>query len=179
MGSISLERPAAVLFDRDGTLVVDDPHLRDATRIQIIDGAREALARLRFAGILLGVVTNQPRIQSGELQLCELDAINCEIERQLGPIDEWAICPHSPDLGCLCRKPLPGLIFAAARRLRRPASACLVVGDIGSDMVAAARAGATSILVPTPVTRREEIDAARAVASTLDGAVDRILAMGC
>ena len=176
MGSLFRKRPAVVLFDRDGTLVHDDPTLRDAKSIRVIDGAASALARLRANGMRIGVVTNQPRIAMRQLALAELDAIHDEIERQLGAIDAWAICPHAPDLGCYCRKPQPGLILAAARRLHHAPHACVMVGDIASDTIAAARAGASSILVPTPVTLPTEVAAAHHVAATLGAAVDRILA---
>jgi D-glycero-D-manno-heptose 1,7-bisphosphate phosphatase len=52
----------------------------------------------------------------------------------------------------------------------------VVIGDIGADMAAAAAAGARSVLVPTPVTRREEVAAAPVVAPDLLTAVD--LALG-
>jgi phosphoglycolate phosphatase-like HAD superfamily hydrolase len=51
-----------------------------------------------------------------------------------------------------------------------------MIGDIGSDVAAAHAAGARAILIPTPVTRAEEIAVAPAVASHLDEAVDAILA---
>jgi phosphoglycolate phosphatase-like HAD superfamily hydrolase len=52
----------------------------------------------------------------------------------------------------------------------------VVIGDIGADVEAARAAGAQAILVPTPVTRAEEIAAAPEVAPDLAAAVDRILA---
>jgi phosphoglycolate phosphatase-like HAD superfamily hydrolase len=52
----------------------------------------------------------------------------------------------------------------------------VVVGDIGADVDAAQAAGARAILVPTPVTRAEEIAAAPAVAPDLAAAVECILA---
>jgi D-glycero-D-manno-heptose 1,7-bisphosphate phosphatase len=52
-------------------------------------------------------------------------------------------------------------VLAAARELRVAPSECVLVGDIGSDVQAALRAGARAVLVPTEVTRPEEIAAAR------------------
>ena len=176
MGSSLRKRPAVVLFDRDGTLVHDDPTLRDPKSVRLIDGAATALARLRAYGMRIGIVTNQPRIALRQLAFDELNAIHDEIERQLGAIDVWAVCPHALDLGCYCRKPQPGLILAAARRLHHAPHACVMVGDIASDTIAAERAGASSILVPTAVTLSAEIAAAHHVAATLGAAVDSILA---
>jgi histidinol phosphatase-like enzyme len=84
-------------------------------------------------------------------------------------------CTHARDAGCGCRKPQPGMIVAAARRLGVDPRALVVVGDIGSDVAAALGAGARAILVPTPVTLRAEVDAAPVVARDLREAVDLIL----
>jgi beta-phosphoglucomutase-like phosphatase (HAD superfamily) len=51
----------------------------------------------------------------------------------------------------------------------------VVIGDIGSDVDAAAAAGAAGVLIPTPETRAGEIAAAGCVAATLGDAVAHIL----
>jgi beta-phosphoglucomutase-like phosphatase (HAD superfamily) len=66
-------------------------------------------------------------------------------------------------------------VLQAARALGLRPEETVVVGDIGADVGAAAAAGARSILVPTPVTRREEVEAAPLVAPDLDAAVDLVL----
>jgi HAD superfamily hydrolase (TIGR01662 family) len=101
--------------------------------------------------------------------------VNARIDELLGPIGPKAVCPHGPDDGCACRKPRPGLVLQVAEELGVRADACAVIGDIGADMGAAEAAGARGILVPTTVTRREEIDAAPEVAATVDEAVERLL----
>jgi len=85
------------------------------------------------------------------------------------------VCPHGADDGCGCRKPRPGLVLEAAARLGVPPHRCAVVGDIGADVQAARSAGARALLVPTPVTRPEEVAAAPEVAADLDAAVTRLL----
>jgi len=72
-------------------------------------------------------------------------------------------------------KPHPEVFLTAAARLGVAPARCVVVGDIGADMEAARAAGARGILVPTPLTREEEVAAADAVAPDLAAAVDRIL----
>lgn len=176
--SRSCNIPLLVLFDRDGTLVADDPDLRRARCVRPIDGATSAVARLRANGIRTGIVTNQPRIGLGKLDVCELDAIHNEIDRQFGPFDVWAVCPHAPHIGCACRKPMPGLITSALRQVGCAPGDCVVVGDIGSDIDAAFGAGTRAILVPTAVTRRAEIVRAPVVAANLDAAVGIILRGG-
>jgi D-glycero-D-manno-heptose 1,7-bisphosphate phosphatase len=105
-------------------------------------------------------------------------AVNARVAEELGPFEVWEQCPHAPGDGCDCRKPAPGLIRRAARRLGVPVERCAVVGDIGSDVEAARRAGARAVLVPTPVTRAEEVAAAAEVAPDLAAAVDVLLGRG-
>ena len=165
----------AVLFDRDGTLVQDVPYNGEPARVRPMPGARAALDRLRSAGLAVAVVTNQSGVARGLLTAEQVDAVNHRIEELLGPFAAWAVCPHGPDDGCACRKPAPGLVAEAARRIGVGPQECALVGDIGADVEAAAAAGARPILVPTPVTRPEEVAAAPEVATDLLDAVDHLL----
>ncbi|MDX6722699.1 MAG: hypothetical protein QOD73_1103, partial [Solirubrobacteraceae bacterium] len=164
--------PAAVLLDRDGTLVVDVPYNGDPARVRPMPGARRALDRLRAAGVPLAVVSNQSGIARGLLTEREVAAVNRRVEELLGPIGPWLVCPHGPEDGCSCRKPAPGLVFEAAARLGVAPERCAVVGDIGADVEAARAAGARGVLVPTPRTLQEEVAAAPERAGDLEGAVD-------
>ncbi|MFC4058857.1 D-glycero-alpha-D-manno-heptose-1,7-bisphosphate 7-phosphatase [Planomonospora corallina] len=170
------ERPAAILFDRDGTLVNDVPYNRRPELVEPVPGAREVLDRLRGEGIPLGVVTNQSGVARGLITEGELAAVNARVEELLGPFDAWAVCRHDDADGCGCRKPAPGLILAAARALGVDPGDCVVIGDIGRDMDAARAAGARGILVPTAVTLPGEVAAAGEVAPDLAAAVE--LALG-
>jgi histidinol-phosphate phosphatase family protein len=170
-------RPAAVLFDRDGTLVVDVPYNGDPGRVEPVPGAAVALARLRAAGVPTAVVSNQSGIARGLLTEAQVRAVNARVEELLGPLGPWAWCPHGPEDGCGCRKPEPGLILRAAERLGVDPARCVVIGDIGADVEAARAAGARAILVPTAVTRAEEVAAAEEVAPDLPAAVARVLAV--
>jgi len=167
---------AAVLLDRDGTLVHDVPYNGDPQQVRPIAGAARALNRLRTAGLALGVITNQSGIARGLLTPDQVAAVNARVDALLGPFGSWQVCPHGTAEGCRCRKPAPGMVEAAAAELGVAAAACVVIGDIGSDMRAAAAAGARSVLVPTPVTRREEVAAALVTAPSLGAAVDLVLA---
>lgn len=166
---------AGVLFDRDGTLVEDVPYNGDPEAVAPVPGARAALDRLRAAAVPVGVVSNQSGIARRLLTAGQVRRVNDRVEQLLGPFDLWEICPHGPADGCWCRKPRPGMVFAAARRLGVAPTALAVVGDIGADIDAAGAAGAQSVLVPTPVTRPEEVAAAPVVAPHLTTAVDLLL----
>ncbi len=167
--------PAAVLFDRDGTLVEDVPYNADPQGVVVMPGAARAITRLRDAGVALAQISNQSGIGRGLLTRAEVDAVNRRVDELLGPLGPWFVCPHAPQDGCVCRKPAPGLVLAAAAALGVDPSRCVVIGDIGADVDAARAAGARSILVPTPVTLAAEVEAAPVVAATIDEAVDMLV----
>jgi histidinol-phosphate phosphatase family protein len=167
--------PGAVLLDRDGTLVVDIPYNGDPARVEPVPGVREAVERLRAAGIPLAVVSNQSGVARGLVTMEQVEAVNRRVEELLGPLGPWVVCPHAPDDGCDCRKPKAGLVLRAAEALGVDPARCALVGDIGSDVDAARAAGARPVLVPTPRTRREEVEAAPEVAPDLGAAVDLLL----
>jgi D-glycero-D-manno-heptose 1,7-bisphosphate phosphatase len=165
----------AVLFDRDGTLIVDVPYNGDPGTVRPMPGARRALDLLRRQGIAVGVVTNQSGVARGMLTLDEVRAVNEKVEKLLGPFDTWQVCPHGPYDGCPCRKPEPGLVMSASAELGVPTDRITLIGDIGSDVAAGLAANARAILVPTAKTRREEIDDAPEVSSDLLAAVGKAL----
>ncbi len=171
----AVHRFEAVLFDRDGTLVEDVPYNADPRLVCPVPGAREALDRLRAAGLKLGVITNQSAIGRGLATAEQVEAVNRRVEELLGTFDTWQVCPHDAYDGCACRKPAPGMVLEAAAALGVATPECVVVGDIGADLAAAAAAGACGVLVPAPMTRVGEVAAAAVVAADLAGAVDWIL----
>ncbi|HSP38478.1 MAG TPA: HAD-IIIA family hydrolase [Frankiaceae bacterium] len=167
-----------MLFDRDGTLCIDVPYNGDPNRVVPAPAAVPALARLRAAGVPTAVISNQSGIARGWHTPAQVDAVNDRLAELLGPLGPLLYCPHGPDDGCRCRKPSPGLVLDAAAALDVRPQDCVVIGDIAADLGAAAAAGARAILVPTEMTRDEEIDAARrdaAVAPDLLSAVELVL----
>jgi HAD superfamily hydrolase (TIGR01662 family) len=165
----------AVLCDRDGTLIVDVPYNGDPTRVEPLPTVSEGLDRLREAAVRLAVVSNQSGVARGDLTEDQVEQVNAEVDRLLGPFDAMVWCPHGPEDGCGCRKPAPGLLARAADLLGVPPERCGVIGDIGTDVEAATRAGAAGVLVPTPATRPDEIARAPVVAATFAEAVDLLL----
>ena len=168
-------RPHAVLVDRDGTLIENVPYNGDPSAVVLRPGVRAALDRLRATGIPVAVMTNQSGIALGRLTEDQVVGVNHRVEELAGPLAGWFVCSHAPSEACVCRKPNPGLVFAAARHIGVRTARCAVIGDIEADILAAARAGARGVLVPTPATRPEEVDRAEEVAGTFDQAVARLL----
>ncbi|GGM36662.1 hypothetical protein GCM10012275_04840 [Longimycelium tulufanense] len=152
-------------------MVRDVPYNADPGQVRPMPSARAALAILRREGVCTGVLTNQSGVGRGLVSEAQLRAVNARVEELLGPFDVWAVCRHVPQEGCVCRKPAPGLVFAAATRLAVNPWDVVVIGDVGSDVAAARAAGARAVLVPTPLTRPEEVDEAPLVAPDLLTAV--------
>ncbi|WP_336646100.1 D-glycero-alpha-D-manno-heptose-1,7-bisphosphate 7-phosphatase [Microbacterium sp. USHLN186] len=171
----SSPRLRAILFDRDDTLIEDVPYNGDPDRVRPMPHAREALQRARRAGLRTGVLSNQSGIARGILTVVQVEAVNAQVERMLGPFDVWRYCPHGPDDGCRCRKPQPGMIRSAAGELGLCPAEVAMIGDIGADVEAAAAAGARGVLVPTSRTRPDEVQAAAVVVPDLVAAVALLL----
>ena len=143
---------AAVFLDRDGVLVetaVHDGIPRPATsldELEILPGVQRACERLREAGFVLVVVTNQPDVARGTLSAEVVDEIHRELRQSL-PLDDVAVCLHDDADGCDCRKPQPGMLLAAARRWDIDLPGSFLVGDRWRDVEAARRAGCRAIFV--------------------------------
>jgi HAD superfamily hydrolase (TIGR01662 family) len=170
-------RPA-VLFDRDDTLIDDVPYNGEPSTVVLRTGANAAVDRLRRAGFLLGMVSNQSGVARGLIATDDVDRVNRRVEELIGPLDVVVVCPHGQIDGCPCRKPAPGMVLVAAAVLGVTPDRCVVVGDIGADVEAATAAGARAILIPTLRTRPEECREAARVAEVvpdLASAVDRIM----
>lgn len=162
---------AAILFDRDGTLIVDVPYNDDPRRVTPMPTALDAVRRARSAGCRTGVITNQSGVARGLISAAALESIHDRVRELFGGFDVWRVCTHAPDDGCTCRKPEPGMVLSAAEELGVDPSRVVVIGDIAADIDAASAAGATGILVPTPRTLPDEVERAPHVAATLDDAV--------
>lgn len=155
---MTFARPQAVLFDRDGTLVVDVPYNGDPEKVRPVEGARESLDRLRAAELRLGVVSNQSGIGRGMITYDQMEAVNARIEAVLGHFDGWFVCPHAPEDDCDCRKPKPKLLLDAAMAFGVDPAACVFVGDKDEDVEAARNAGMRMIRVGPSLTLARACD---------------------
>jgi D-glycero-D-manno-heptose 1,7-bisphosphate phosphatase len=145
-------RRPAVFLDRDGVLVettVDQGVPRPARsleELQILPGVERACERLRAAGFVLIVVTNQPDVARGTLTAEAVEEMHRELRQSL-PLDEVVACLHDDADGCDCRKPQPGMLLAAADRWGVDLDASFLVGDRWRDIEAARRAGCGAVFV--------------------------------
>lgn len=90
---------------------------------------------LKAAGFMIVVVTNQPDIGNGIVELAEVEAMHDRLRAKL-PIDHIMMCPHGQAEGCACRKPKPGMLFEAAARWGISLKDSVMIGDRWSDVVA-------------------------------------------
>ena len=109
----------------------------------------EPVGRLRTAGFLTILATNQPGIGRGQMSWETLNEMHRRL-REAVPLDDIEICPHTDADHCACRKPKPGMLLAAAEKFDIDLSASYFVGDTHRDVDAALAAGATPILVDWP-----------------------------
>ena len=136
---------AAVFLDRDGTIIEDEGYLADSSRVRLLPGALDALRAFRDRGLPLVVVSNQSGIPRGLItpaQHAEVDARVKEVLAEAGvPLLAAYYCPHLPDAGCACRKPLPGMLEQAGREHELDLARSVMVGDKMSDVEAGRAAG--------------------------------------
>lgn len=143
-----------VILDRDGTINEDrDDYVKSAEEWVPVPGSLEAIARLNHAGWHTVVATNQSGLARGLFDMAALNAIHMRMNRELaalgGRIDAVFFCPHGPDDGCHCRKPLPGLFEMIAERYAVDLGETHLVGDSLRDLQAGAGLGCAPHLVRT------------------------------
>jgi D-glycero-D-manno-heptose 1,7-bisphosphate phosphatase len=150
----------ALFLDRDGTLIEEVSYLRAPQDIRIIPGSVEAVRRANEDGFLVVVASNQSGVARGffsEEQMLEIqELVRQHFEREGARLDAFYYCPHHFEEGkgkyriqCSCRKPLPGLLFRAAKELDIDLTASIMIGDKLLDVETAHRAGCRGILVQT------------------------------
>lgn len=148
-----MSRRRAILLDRDGTILTYRPHLTELAEVSLIPNVGRALRRLREAGHLLAVVTNQSVIGRGLATAERVDAIHQKMRDLLAlegaSIDAVRVCPHRPDAGCVCRKPLGAMVDALAAEHGFDPRAAVVIGDNETDIALARTVGCASVLVRT------------------------------
>lgn len=143
-----------VILDRDGVINYDsDEFIKSPAEWVPIPGSLEAMSRLHREGYKIVVASNQSGIARGLLDMDTLARIHAKmleaVRNKGGEIDAIFFCPHGPDDGCGCRKPLPGLLEDIAERLKVSLNGVYAVGDAERDVEAARAVRARPVLVRT------------------------------
>jgi len=143
----------AVFLDRDG--VINEALVRDGMPYPPLApadfilqaGVPEACVLLKKLGFLLIVATNQPDVGRGMLARTVVDEIHASMVRDL-PIDRVEVCFHpGGNFQCSCRKPLPGMLLAAAAELNIDLPASWMIGDRWRDVDCGKAAGCRTVFV--------------------------------
>ena len=141
-----------VILGRDGILnEFREGHVTEPEEWVPVPGALEAVARINHAGWHTVVATNQSGIGRGMIDMSAVNAVHARMHQLLqaqgGRIDAVFFCPHTPEDGCDCRKPLPGLMLDIGRRYGIGLQGVPMVGDTLRDLQAAQAAGCEPHLV--------------------------------
>lgn len=140
------------ILGRDGILnKYREDHVKAPGEWVPIPGALEAVARLNHAGWHAVVATNQAGIGRGLIDMASVNAIHAHMNQLLlaqgGRLDAVFFCPHTPEEGCNCRKPLPGMMRDIAQRYGVDLRFVPMVCDTLRDLMAAQAAGCEPHLV--------------------------------
>jgi len=154
----------AVFLDRDGVICKNrTDHVKSWDEFQFLPGAIPALAELSQLDLPIIVVTNQAAINRGLVSARTVEDIHHRMTAAItaagGRIDGVFYCPHRPDEDCLCRKPRPGLLLQAAKKMGVQLTGSYMVGDAATDLLAGSRTGADTFLVLTGRGLRQVIPA--------------------
>lgn len=156
-------RPA-VFLDRDGTLnvqVVRDgkPYPPDTLAdFRLYDGVIEACARLKTAGFVLVVATNQPDVGRGKQAQAVVEAMHAHLQRLVPSLDRIEVS-YAPGQGLdhpenRRRKPAPGMLLDAAASLDLDLRRSWMVGDRWGDIDAGHAAGCRTVFIDHGYTER-------------------------
>ena len=170
---------SAVFLDRDGVLTRSFVKNGKAFAPRVLEDFRllpwaaKSVERLKLAGFIVVVVTNQPDIGNKLVDRAVVETMN-NLLRIRTTIDDVEMCPHRQDEGCPCRKPKPGMLFGAARRHQIDLGRSFMVGDRASDVAAGEAAGCHTVFIDRRY-REPAPTAPTAIVRSLPAAVHFIL----
>lgn len=172
-----------VFLDRDG--VLNKPVIRDGRpysparveQFELYDDVLSGCKRLKEAGFLLVVVSNQPDVARGTQSRATVETINKRLADAISVLDHFETCFHAgEEYGdrCNCRKPKPGMLFHAARLMNIDLSHSYLIGDRWRDVDCAKAAGCRAIFIDHGYTEPLR-QAPEVTVSNFDEAVTAIL----
>ncbi len=143
---------SAVFLDRDG--VINRSIIRHGrpypprtlNELLIYEDVARSVQVLRRYGFEVVIITNQPDVARGDIAIDVLNKINETIMEKTG-IEHFYMCLHVDEDKCDCRKPKPGMLFAAERELNIDLKSSYLVGDRWRDIEAGKRANCTTFFI--------------------------------
>lgn len=172
----------AVFLDRDG--VINNVVIRsgrpypppDLESFKILPGVPDAVRRLKEAGFIIAVATNQPDVARGLQRRDVVDQMHRHISDMM-PIDDFQVCYELEASGCDRYKPKPGMLLDTSRKFAIDLTRSFMVGDRWRDIGAARAAGCVAIFIDHGYSERLR-QPPDVVVSGLTEAVDWILEEG-
>ena len=153
-------RRSFVVFDRDGTVIVERQYLSEPGQVELIPGVGKGLRALRRLGLGLVIATNQSGIGRGYFDQITLTQIHEQLRLLLQKEEVWLdgiyFCPHTPEEACHCRKPEVGMLEEATSQIGLDPTTSFIVGDNWADIELGTRVGATTLLVRTGYGKQAE-----------------------
>ncbi len=159
---------AAVFLDRDGTINRHlEGYISEPENLQLLDGVGQSLRRLRAAGYLLVLITNQAGLGKGLMDEKDLRKIHNHLEDLLTQegvkLDAIYFCGYHPEATVEKylqqsghRKPEPGMVLEAAEDLNIDLSKSWMIGDNPGDVEAGKQAGCRTVLLTEPEETSEQ-----------------------
>lgn len=143
-----------IILDDNGVInFSSDIYIKTPNEWNPIPGSLEAIAQLNQAGYRVVIATNQSGIGRGLIDMETFNAISEKMYKAVsqagGRIDALFYCPHADVDKCNCRKPATGMLEEIMRRYSVNLKGIPVIGDSLRDLQAAAKVGASPILVLT------------------------------
>jgi D-glycero-D-manno-heptose 1,7-bisphosphate phosphatase len=136
-----------VFLDRDGvinTAALKGEYIRTPDEFHLLPNIADWIRLFNAVEFLVIVVTNQRGVALGLMTDDDLAAIHAKMLRDLAGlgarIDDVFSCPHAHN-ACDCRKPKPGLVYAARDKWDIDLSRSLLLGDSDVDRELAANCG--------------------------------------
>ncbi len=151
-----------VFLDRDGVINKDSSdYIKSRQEFEFLPKSIEAIRNFTLNGFTVIIITNQSAINRGLTTLQEIMHIHEmmveTVKSRGGLIKDVFFCPHTPEEGCICRKPETGLIRKAQKKYNIDLACSAMVGDSVKDIECAKSAGCRyAVLVKTGNGKKSE-----------------------
>lgn len=147
-----MQKTKIIVLDRDGVINEDsDAYIKNPAEFFPVAGTIEAIAKLKKAGFIVAVATNQSGLKRGYYDRATLSEIHLKLQNLLAEkgakIDWISFSPYLPECGSVCRKPKTGMLKAIENRFGFELAGSYMVGDTIADVKVAKAHGLKPILV--------------------------------
>lgn len=148
---MSAAQQRVLFIDRDGALIVEPPdqQIDSIAKLRLADGVIPALLKLRDAGYVFVMVSNQDGLGTTSFPEAAFREPHEFLRRLFNSQGVYFaaefFCPHFEHDDCNCRKPRTGLLEDYLRTVTLDREHSYVIGDRDSDLELARNLGVQSI----------------------------------